>query len=149
MVLPSIDTSAKGGKYHKPFYGRQIIKGKVNLLANRMVVMATIEGFLVLSSLRRGVNASEDHASSPSIGIITTLIYDLSSAQISLVSSCKLLNMNAIRAALEMLGRFSIFTFVLTLRIPDTLVHNVQSFQPNSEIKCFSVLFLHTWISKY
>ena len=51
MVLPSIDTSAKGGQYHKPFYSRQIIKGKVSLLTNRMVVMATIEGLLVLSSL--------------------------------------------------------------------------------------------------
>ena len=70
MVLPSIDTSAKGGQYHKPFYSRQIIKGKVNLLANRKVVMATIEGFLVLSSLTRGVNASGGHTSSPSIGII-------------------------------------------------------------------------------
>ncbi len=62
MVLPSVDTSAKVGQYHKPFYSRQIIKGKVNL-----VVMATVEGLLVLSSLRRGVNASEDHTSSPSI----------------------------------------------------------------------------------
>ncbi len=68
MVLPSIDTSAKGGQYHKPFYSRQIIKGK--LLANRKVAMATIEGLLVLSSLRRGVNASEDLTTSPSIGII-------------------------------------------------------------------------------
>ncbi len=72
MVLPSIDTSTKGGQYHKPFYSRQIIKGR----ANRKVVMATIdlEGFLVLSSLRRGVNASEDHTNSPSIGVITTLL---------------------------------------------------------------------------
>ncbi len=29
----SIDASAKGGQYHKPFYSRQIIKG--NLLPNR------------------------------------------------------------------------------------------------------------------
>ncbi len=36
--------------------------------SNRKVVMATIEGLLVLSSLRRGVNASEDLTSSPSIG---------------------------------------------------------------------------------
>ncbi len=47
MVLQSIDTSAKGGQYHNPFYSRQIIKGMVNLL----VVVATIEGLLVLSSL--------------------------------------------------------------------------------------------------
>ncbi len=51
MVLPSIDSSAEGGQYHKPFYSRQIIKGKVNLLANRKVAMQTIEGLLVLSSL--------------------------------------------------------------------------------------------------
>ena len=67
MVLPSIDISVKGGQYHKPFYSRQIIKGNVNLLANMKVVMVTIEGLLVLSSLRRGVNASEDHIISPSI----------------------------------------------------------------------------------
>ncbi len=74
VVLPSIDTSAKGGQYHKPFYSRQIIKGsyKVNLL----VVIATIEGLLVLSSLRRGVNASEDMTSSPSIGVIITLLFN-------------------------------------------------------------------------
>ncbi len=72
MVLPSIDTSAKGGQYQKPFYSRQIIKGKENLL----FVMATIEGLLVLSSLRRGVNASEDMTSSPSIGIIITLLFN-------------------------------------------------------------------------
>ncbi len=77
MVLPSIDTSAKGGQYHKPFYSRQIIKGKVNLLANGKVVVATIEGLLVLSSLRRGVNASEDYTSSPSMGIITTLLFSI------------------------------------------------------------------------
>ena len=76
MVLPSIDTSARGGQYHKPFYSRQIIKGNVNLLANRKVVMATIEGLLVLSSLRRGVNASEDMTSSPSISVIITLLFN-------------------------------------------------------------------------
>ncbi len=53
------------GQYHKPFYSHQIIKGKVNLLANRKVVMATIEGLLVLSSLRLGVNASEDQIQQP------------------------------------------------------------------------------------
>ena len=37
--------------------------------------MATIEGLLVLSSLRRGVNASKDHTSSPSIGVIITLLF--------------------------------------------------------------------------
>ncbi len=43
MILPSIDTSAEGGQYQQPFYSRQIIKGKVNLLAKRKVVMATID----------------------------------------------------------------------------------------------------------
>ena len=33
IVLPGIDTSAKGGQYQQPFYSRQIIKGKLNLLA--------------------------------------------------------------------------------------------------------------------
>ena len=56
---------------------RQIIKGKVNILANRKVVMANIEGLLVLRSLRRGVNASEDHTSSPSISIIITLLFSI------------------------------------------------------------------------
>ncbi len=77
IVLPGIDTSAKGGQYQQPFYSRQIIKGKVNLLAYVKVVMATIEGLLVLSSLRTGVKASEDHTSSPSIGIITTLLLSI------------------------------------------------------------------------
>ncbi len=68
MVIPSNDTSSKGGQYHKPFYSRQIIKGnsKVILLVNVKVVMATTEELLVLSSLRIGVNASKDHTSSPS-----------------------------------------------------------------------------------
>ncbi len=72
MVLPSIDASAKGGQYQDPFYSRQIIKGK-----HRKVVMATIEGLLVLSSHRRGVNASEDHTSSPSIDVITALLFSI------------------------------------------------------------------------
>ncbi len=76
IVLPGIGTSAKGGHYQESFYSRQIIKdkGKVNLLANRKVVMATIDGLLVLSSLRRGVNDSEDHTSSPFFILLTTWI---------------------------------------------------------------------------
>ncbi len=75
MVLPSIDTSAKGRQYHKPFYSRQMIKGKVT--GREKVVMATTEGLLVLSSLRRGVSANEDDTRGPSIlvGIITTILF--------------------------------------------------------------------------
>ena len=67
MVLTSIDTSAKGGQYQEPFYSRQIIKGKVTLLANGKVVMATIEGLLVLSSQALTPLLREDNTSNPSV----------------------------------------------------------------------------------
>ena len=75
MVLAGIDTSPKGGQHQEPFYSRHSnlpICQQVHLAFDDL---ATIEGLLILSSLGRGVNAWEDHTSSPSIVAYYILLY--------------------------------------------------------------------------
>ena len=62
MVLAGIDTCPRGGQHQEPFYSRH--NNQVHLPFDHL---ATIEGLVVLSSPSRGVNAWEDHSSSPSI----------------------------------------------------------------------------------